>query len=158
MKEGDVVLTPVPQADGAVKNRPAIVLRELPPYKDFLVCGATLSCISETCGRKSQLPNEGCEMSKLLFASASLRVMASDLFTAILLTTASAKEIFSAFEILIDFVITSLNAMLSVTERIYAAARLKASDNTMVSDLLNDIDLTIASVWQCYRFCLSLLT
>lgn len=41
MKEGDVVLTPVPQADGAVKNRPAIVLRELPPYRDFLVCGAS---------------------------------------------------------------------------------------------------------------------
>ena len=41
MKEGDVVLTPVPRADGAVKNRPAIVLRESPPYKDFLVCGAS---------------------------------------------------------------------------------------------------------------------
>jgi hypothetical protein len=26
MKEGDVVLTPLPQADGQVKNRPAIVL------------------------------------------------------------------------------------------------------------------------------------
>lgn len=41
MKEGDVVLTPVPQADGAVKNRPAIVLRELPPYRDLLVCGVS---------------------------------------------------------------------------------------------------------------------
>jgi mRNA interferase MazF len=41
MKEGDVVLTPVPQADGAVKNRPAIILRELPPYKDLLVCGVS---------------------------------------------------------------------------------------------------------------------
>jgi mRNA interferase MazF len=41
MKEGDVVLTPVPQADGAVKNRPAIMLRELPPYKDLLVCGVS---------------------------------------------------------------------------------------------------------------------
>ena len=39
MKEGDVVLTPVPQADGAVKNRPAVVLREMPPYRDLLVCG-----------------------------------------------------------------------------------------------------------------------
>jgi mRNA interferase MazF len=39
MKEGDVVLTPVPQADGIIKNRPTIFLRELPPYKDFLVCG-----------------------------------------------------------------------------------------------------------------------
>lgn len=41
MKEGDVALTPVPQADGAMKNRPAIILRELPPYKDFLVCGVS---------------------------------------------------------------------------------------------------------------------
>ncbi|PYS89516.1 MAG: transcriptional regulator [Acidobacteria bacterium] len=41
MKEGDVVLTPVPQADGAIKNRPAIILRELPPYKDLLVCGVS---------------------------------------------------------------------------------------------------------------------
>ncbi len=39
MREGDVVLTPVPQADGAIKNRPAIILREMPPYKDLLVCG-----------------------------------------------------------------------------------------------------------------------
>ena len=39
MKEGDVILTPVPQANGAVKNRPAIILRKLPPYQDFLVCG-----------------------------------------------------------------------------------------------------------------------
>jgi mRNA interferase MazF len=47
MKEGDVVLTPVPQADGALKNRPAIVLRELPPYQDFLVCGVSTSLHQE---------------------------------------------------------------------------------------------------------------
>jgi mRNA interferase MazF len=41
MKESDVVLTPVPQADGSIKNRPAILLREIPPYKDFLVCGVS---------------------------------------------------------------------------------------------------------------------
>ena len=41
MKEGDIVLTPVPQADGSIKNRPAILLREFPPYKDFLVCGVS---------------------------------------------------------------------------------------------------------------------
>ena len=41
MKEGKVVLTPVPQADGATKNRRAIILREMPPYKDFLVCGVS---------------------------------------------------------------------------------------------------------------------
>jgi mRNA interferase MazF len=39
MQEADVVLTPVPQANGAIKNRPAIILREMPPYNDLLVCG-----------------------------------------------------------------------------------------------------------------------
>ncbi len=39
MNEGDVILTPLPQADGKIKNRPAIVLREMPPYRDILVCG-----------------------------------------------------------------------------------------------------------------------
>jgi mRNA interferase MazF len=39
MNEGDVVLTPLPQADGKVKNRPAVVLRVMPQYGDLLVCG-----------------------------------------------------------------------------------------------------------------------
>ena len=41
MNEGDVILTPVPQADGVIKNRPAIFLREMPPYRDVLVCGVS---------------------------------------------------------------------------------------------------------------------
>ena len=41
MKEGDVILTPIPQADGNVKNRPAIFLREMPSYGDLLVCGVS---------------------------------------------------------------------------------------------------------------------
>lgn len=41
MKEGDVILTPIPQADGTIKNRPAIVLREMPRYLDLLVCGVS---------------------------------------------------------------------------------------------------------------------
>ncbi len=41
MKEGDVVLTPIPQADGSVKNRPAVVLREMSLYHDLLVCGVS---------------------------------------------------------------------------------------------------------------------
>jgi mRNA interferase MazF len=39
MKEGDIILTPIPQADGKVKNRPAVYLREMPPFQDALVCG-----------------------------------------------------------------------------------------------------------------------
>ena len=39
MKEGDVVLTPLRQADGVVKNRPALVLKKMPPFGDWLVRG-----------------------------------------------------------------------------------------------------------------------
>ncbi len=41
MKEGDVVLTPVPQANGLLKNRPAVILREMPRFRDMLVCGVS---------------------------------------------------------------------------------------------------------------------
>ena len=50
MKEGDVVLTPIPQADGAIKNRPAIILREMPPYGDFLVSGVSTQLDKEVKG------------------------------------------------------------------------------------------------------------
>ena len=41
MTEGDVVLTPLPQADGRVKPRPAILLRRMPPFGDWLICGVS---------------------------------------------------------------------------------------------------------------------
>lgn len=41
MNEGDIILAALPQADGRVKNRPAVVLRKLPPYGDMLVCGVS---------------------------------------------------------------------------------------------------------------------
>ena len=50
MKEGDVVLTPLPQADGQIKNRPAILLREMPPFGDFLVCGVSTQLHHEVAG------------------------------------------------------------------------------------------------------------
>jgi len=39
MKESNIILTPSPQANGEIKNRPALILREMPKYQDFLVCG-----------------------------------------------------------------------------------------------------------------------
>ena len=36
-----MVLRPVPQANGMVKNRPAVILREMPSYRDLLVCGVS---------------------------------------------------------------------------------------------------------------------
>jgi len=39
-----------PQADGKIKNRPVILLRELPPYKDFLVCDVSTQLHQEVPG------------------------------------------------------------------------------------------------------------
>jgi mRNA interferase MazF len=41
MKEGDVLLVSLPQANGQHKPRPAILLRLLPPFSDYLVCGVS---------------------------------------------------------------------------------------------------------------------
>ncbi len=41
MKEGDIVLASLPQADGEFKNRPVVLLRRLPSFGDFLVCGVS---------------------------------------------------------------------------------------------------------------------
>jgi len=41
MKEGDVVIVAMPQANGSVKNRPTIILRGMPPFQDMLVCGVS---------------------------------------------------------------------------------------------------------------------
>ena len=40
MTEGDVVIVALRQADGKIKNRPALLLRIFPlPYQDCLLCG-----------------------------------------------------------------------------------------------------------------------
>ncbi len=36
MNEGDVILTPLPQANGKVKHRPAVALREMPLIKGIM--------------------------------------------------------------------------------------------------------------------------
>jgi mRNA interferase MazF len=41
MREGDVALSPLPQADGRLKNRPVVLLRQMPPFGDWLVCGVS---------------------------------------------------------------------------------------------------------------------
>jgi mRNA interferase MazF len=41
MNEGEIAIAPLPQADGRIKNRPAVLLRRLPPYGDWLVCGVS---------------------------------------------------------------------------------------------------------------------
>lgn len=39
MREGDIILTNLPQSDGNIKLRPVLLLKQLPGYYDFLVCG-----------------------------------------------------------------------------------------------------------------------
>ncbi len=41
MNEGKIILAAFPQADGQIKYRPAIALREMPPYGDLLICGVS---------------------------------------------------------------------------------------------------------------------
>jgi mRNA interferase MazF len=39
MKKSDIVVAVFPQADGSLKRRPALILCEMPPFRDFLICG-----------------------------------------------------------------------------------------------------------------------
>lgn len=39
IKEGDIALVELPQSGGAFKLRPAVILKQLPKFNDFLVCG-----------------------------------------------------------------------------------------------------------------------
>ena len=39
MKEKEIILTKITQSDGNFKLRPVLVLRKMPTYDDFLVCG-----------------------------------------------------------------------------------------------------------------------
>lgn len=41
MKEGDIVLTPLPQTNTQTKIRPTVFLRSMPPFGDLLVCGVS---------------------------------------------------------------------------------------------------------------------
>lgn len=50
MTEGDVALTPLPQANGQTKNRPVILLRSMPPHGDYLVCGVSTQMRHEVSG------------------------------------------------------------------------------------------------------------
>jgi mRNA interferase MazF len=39
VKPGDIVLAIVPQSDAIPKLRPALILKHIPPFGDFLICG-----------------------------------------------------------------------------------------------------------------------
>lgn len=39
MENGSIAIASLQQADGIRKNRPVLILCEVPPYRDYLVCG-----------------------------------------------------------------------------------------------------------------------
>jgi PemK-like protein. len=57
MKEGDIVLIDLPQSGGGSKLRPALILKQLPKYNDFLVCGIS-SQISQYINDFDEILNE----------------------------------------------------------------------------------------------------
>ena len=58
MKEGAVVLIPLPQADGRTKPRPAVLLRKMPPFGDWLLCGVSTQLHPEGVGFDERLVPE----------------------------------------------------------------------------------------------------
>jgi mRNA interferase MazF len=47
---GKIVLTKLLQSDGQIKPRPALILKAMPPYGDFLVCGISSKLYQEATG------------------------------------------------------------------------------------------------------------
>ena len=45
-----MILTAIPQANGQLKDRPAIFLREMPPFNDVLICGISSQLQQEVKG------------------------------------------------------------------------------------------------------------
>ena len=41
MQEGEIALLNMVQPDGSVKRRPVILLKEVPPYQDWIVCAVS---------------------------------------------------------------------------------------------------------------------
>ena len=50
LKEGDIVLLPLQQSDGLLKNRPVLLLKKFPPHGDFLVCGISTQLKQQVIG------------------------------------------------------------------------------------------------------------
>jgi mRNA interferase MazF len=38
VEEGEIIRVPLPESDGKTRSRPALIIKKVPPYNDFLVC------------------------------------------------------------------------------------------------------------------------
>lgn len=50
MREGDIALMALPQADGPTKPRPVLLPRKMPPFGGWLVCGISSQVQQEVAG------------------------------------------------------------------------------------------------------------
>jgi mRNA interferase MazF len=50
MKAGEIALAQLQQADGRLKARPILILGEMPPFSDFLVCALSSKLHHECAG------------------------------------------------------------------------------------------------------------
>jgi mRNA interferase MazF len=50
MNQADILIAVFPQSDGSLKRRPALALREMPPFQDFLICGISTQLHQEVEG------------------------------------------------------------------------------------------------------------
>ena len=63
-----MALVPLPQSDGLLKPRPVILLRNLPPFGDWLVCGVSTQLHHEVSGFDERI-----DASKSDFAESGLK-------------------------------------------------------------------------------------
>ncbi|MCB0585406.1 MAG: type II toxin-antitoxin system PemK/MazF family toxin [Phaeodactylibacter sp.] len=50
MHSGEIVLVDLVQSDGKTKRRPALLLRQMPPFNDWLLCGVSTQLHQEVAG------------------------------------------------------------------------------------------------------------
>jgi mRNA interferase MazF len=72
MNEGHIALAPLPQADGQIKHRPVVLLRRLPPFGDFLVCGISTQLHQRVVGFDEEIATSDPEFAASGLKAASL--------------------------------------------------------------------------------------
>lgn len=98
MTEGDVALTPLPQADGRAKPRPAILLRRMPPFGDWLICGVSSQLHQQVAGFDDLVQSSDADFVRSGLKVASLirlgflAVLPSDRFLGVLGSIDSARH------------------------------------------------------------------
>ena len=63
MESGSIILAALPQSDGKLKLRPALVLKIIPLYNDLLVCGISTQINQEVVGFDEILKTNDTEFS-----------------------------------------------------------------------------------------------